>query len=80
MEEVVSFYNEHREHEGTGEVPLKRWRDALEAGKGGLRFVDPSINLVVVFSLHYERTVKKDGTFSFRGKKFKCLRLLIEVH
>lgn len=36
MEEVVIFYNEHREHEETGEVPLKRWQDALEAGKGRL--------------------------------------------
>lgn len=71
VQEVVSFYNEHREHQETGEVPLKRWQDALEAGKGRLRPLDPSVDLDLVFSLHYERTVKKDGTFSFRGREFK---------
>jgi len=71
VQEVVSFYNEHREHEETEEVPLKRWEKALEADKGRLRSLDPSVDLDLVFSLHYERTVKKDGTFSFRGREFK---------
>lgn len=71
VQEVVSFYNEQREHEETGEVPIKRWQQALEAGKGRLRPLDPSVDLDLVFSLHYGRTVKKDGTFSFRGREFK---------
>ncbi len=71
VQEVVSFYNEQREHEETAEVPIKRWQQALEAGKGRLRSLDPSVDLDLVFSLHYERTVKKDGTFSFRGREFK---------
>jgi len=71
VEEVVSFYNEQRQHEETREVPLKRWKQALEAGKGRLRPLDPSVDLDLVFSLHYERTVKKDGTFSFSGREFK---------
>ena len=25
VQEVLGFYNEHREHQETGEVPLKRW-------------------------------------------------------
>ena len=43
----------------------------MEADKGRLRPLDPSIDLDLVFSLHYELTVKKDGTFSFRGREFK---------
>ena len=71
VEGVLEAFNEHREHQGTGEVPLKRWQDALEAGTGRFRPLDPSMDLDLVFSLHYERTVKKDGTFSFRGREFK---------
>ena len=71
VEEVVSFYNEQRQHEETGEIPIKRWEEAIKAGKGNLRSLDPLLNLDLIFSLHYERKVKKDGVFSFRGRKFK---------
>lgn len=71
VEEVVSFYNEQRKHEETGEVPQKRWEEAIKAGKGRLRSLESSIDLDLIFSLHYERKVKKDGTFSFKGRKFK---------
>jgi len=53
------------------EVPVKRWQEAVEAGKGAPRPVFPSLELDPAFSLHYERTVKKDATFSFRGREFK---------
>jgi hypothetical protein len=75
VEETVNFYNEQRVHQETEEVPRKRWDDAIKAGKGKFRPLDPSINLDVVFSLHYERTVKKDGTFSYRGIKYKLRHL-----
>jgi len=71
VEEVVNFYNEQRRHEETEEVPLRRWEEAIKAGKGKLRPLDPSVNLDIVFSLHYERSVKRDGTFSFKGKEYK---------
>jgi hypothetical protein len=71
VEEVVIFYNEEREHEETGEVPFKRWEEAVKGGKGRLRPLDPLVNLDLVFSLHTDRTVKKDGTFSFKGRGFK---------
>jgi hypothetical protein len=41
VQEVVSFHNEQREHEETGEVPIKRWQEALEAEKGRFRPLDP---------------------------------------
>jgi hypothetical protein len=75
IEEVVSFYNEQRVHQETEEVTLKRWDEAIKSGKGKLRPLDTSINLDVVFSLHNERTVKKDRTFSYWGAKYKLLHL-----
>jgi hypothetical protein len=78
VDEVSNFYNEQRVHMETEEVPRKRWDQAIKAGKGKLRPLDPTVNLDLVFSLHYERTVKKDGTFSFRGKEYK-LRHLAEM-
>ena len=74
VDEVEDFYNGEREHEETGEVPLKRFQEALKEGKGKFRPLDPSVDLDLVFSIHYERTVKKDGTFSFRGKEYKLGR------
>lgn len=73
--DVVGFYNEERVHLETEEVPRKRWDEAFKAGKGKFRPLDPSQNLDLVFSLHYERTVKKDGTFSFQGKEYKLRHL-----
>ena len=43
----------------------------MEAEKGRLRSLDPTVDLDLVFPLHYERTVKKDGTFSFKEREFK---------
>jgi hypothetical protein len=75
VEDVSNFYNEQRVHLETEEVPRKRWDEAIKAGKGKLRPLDPGTNLDLVFLLHYERTVKKDGTFSFRGKEYKLRHL-----
>jgi len=62
LKDEVAFYNEVRPHIETGETPLKRRETALSAGNGFLRPLDPSINLDLVFSLHYQRVVKKDGS------------------
>ena len=71
VEEVVNFYNQHRQHEETGEIPQKRWDEAIKAGQGRLRPLEPSVDLDLIFSLHYERKVKKDASFSFRGRQFR---------
>jgi hypothetical protein len=73
--DVVGFYNEERVHLETEEVPRKRWDEALRAGRGKLRPLDPSRNLDLIFSLHYERTMKKDGTFRFQGREYKLRHL-----
>lgn len=74
VEEVVEFYNTQREHEETGEVPLRRFKEAIKEGKGRIRPLDPSVDIDLVFSLHYERRVKKDGSFSFQGKDYRLGR------
>ena len=71
LADEVTFYNEQREHAETEEIPLRRWQEALKADKGSLRPLEPSLDLDLVFSLHYQRTVKKDGTFSFQGNEYK---------
>ena len=75
VDEVAFFYNEQRVHLETEEVPRQRWEEAIKAGKGRLRPLAPETNLDLVFSLHYKRTVKKDGTFSFQGKEYKLRHL-----
>ncbi len=70
LDELVSYYNEQRIHNETGEIPAKRWQDAIENGKGKLRPLDTSIDLDMVFSVHLKRTVRKDGTIMFMGKKW----------
>jgi hypothetical protein len=34
LKEEVAFYNEERPYAETGEIPLKRWEDALRVGNG----------------------------------------------
>jgi hypothetical protein len=70
LQEEVQFYNEKRVHEETDEIPIERWKAGIQAGKSYLRPLFKT-DLDLVFSLHYERRVKKDGTFSFRGKEYK---------
>jgi len=72
--DLISYYNDCREHQETGEIPSKRWDKAIEDGKGKIRALNDSIDLDWVFSLYYERTVQKDGTVSFLGKQYKVGR------
>jgi hypothetical protein len=75
VDEVCNYYNTERVHLETEEIPQKRWNEAIKAGKGRLRPLAPETNLDLVFSLHYPRTVKKDGTFSFLGNIYKLKHL-----
>jgi transposase InsO family protein len=70
LDKLVSFYNEQRIHDEIGEIPAKRWQEAIEKGKGKLKPLDTSLDLDMVFSLHLKRTVRKDGTIMFMGKKW----------
>ena len=70
MDDLVSYYNEQRVHEETGEIPAKRWQNAINQGKGKLRPLEPSVNLERTFSIHLQRKVRKDGSIMFMGKKW----------
>jgi len=70
LNDLVSYYNEQRIHDETGEVPAKRWKEAIKNGKGKLRPLDASIDLDMVFSIHLKRTARKDGTIMFMGRKW----------
>lgn len=70
LDELLSYYNDQRVHEETREIPSKRWQEAISQGKGKLRALDPQTDLDHIFSIHLKRTVRKDGTIMFMGKKW----------
>ncbi len=70
LDELVNFYNEQRLHDETGEVPTKRWDDAIKNGKGKMRPLPANLDLDMVFSIHLKRTARKDGTIMFMGKRW----------
>jgi transposase InsO family protein len=70
LDDLVSYYNEQRIHEETGEIPAKRWQEAVSNGKGKLRPLEPSTDLDRIFCIHLQRKVRKDGSIMFMGKKW----------
>lgn len=74
LEECIYFYNEKRVHEETKEIPLERWTKGIREGRGKLRPVNSALDLDVIFSLHSERIVSKDGVVSFMGRLLKVNR------
>jgi hypothetical protein len=70
LDDPVSYYNEQRIHEETGEIPLNRSEQAIPKGKGKLRPLEPSVDLKRVFSIHLQRKVRRDGTIMFMAKKW----------
>jgi hypothetical protein len=74
LEDLVGYYNDRREHQETGEIPSKRWDDAVREGKSKLKPLDDTVELDWVFSLHDTRTVRKDGTITVKGKEYKVGR------
>ena len=70
LDNLVSYYNDQRIHEETEKIPTQRWQEAINNGKGKLKSLDPSIDLDRIFSIHLKRTVRKDGTIMFMGKKW----------
>jgi len=71
LDELICFYNERHRHEETGEIPNERWKKGIREKKSRLRILSEEIDLDYVFSLHYQRKVKKDGTISFGGERRK---------
>jgi len=71
LDELIYFYNEKHCHEETHETPNERYKKGIREGKSRLRPLSEEIDLDYAFSLHYQRKVKKDGTISFGGERWK---------
>jgi hypothetical protein len=76
LADIVAYYNEERMHLETGEIPARRWQEAMAADLGQLRPLSADVDLTDIFSLHLERTVGKDGTFPFLGQRWSLGRAL----
>jgi transposase InsO family protein len=70
LDDLVSYYNEQRIHEETGEIPTKRCQEAVSNGKGKLRPLESSTDLDRIFSIHLQRKARKDGSIMFMGRKW----------
>lgn len=71
LADIVHFYDTKRVHMETDEIPLERWNRAIKDGRSKLRPIPENTDLDAVFSLHFQRTVKSDGTFTFQGRTYK---------
>ena len=71
LQDVINDYNNLHVHAETKEVPEKRWQKALKEGRSYLQPIPEKTPLDIIFALHYERAVKKDGTIYFCGKPWK---------
>jgi len=70
LDELVRYYNEQRVHDETGEIPARRWQNAIEGSKGKLRSLQTTVDLDMIFSIHLKRKARKDGTIMFMNKKW----------
>jgi hypothetical protein len=67
VDEVTS-YNEQWAHVEIGQIPLVRWQRTVAEGRGRLHAPLAHLDPALVFSLHYKRTIRKDGTWGFLGQ------------
>ena len=74
LDDIVYFYNNKKVHSETQEVPIDRWNRATREGKSKVRTIPQDKDLDAIFSLQYKRKFKKDGTISYKGRKWKVGR------
>lgn len=68
LREVLDYYNTRRTHEETHEIPDARWERAESIY---FREIPDDMDIDFIFSLHYPRVIRKDGTISYKGKSWK---------
>lgn len=71
LQEVLDYYNTRRRHEETHKIPDVRWEEANRTENIYFRKVPDGMDLDFIFSLHYPRVVRKDGTISYKGRFWK---------
>jgi hypothetical protein len=74
--EAVAYYHAARVHLETGELPTRRWEEAIAAAQGRLRPLPGALDVMDISSLHLERTGGEDGTFPFVGQRWSLDRAL----
>lgn len=76
IEDVLDYYNFRRINDETKEIPYERWKNAEVQGRSAIRHISVfDADLDFIFSLHFERVVRRDGTVSFNGSKYKTTAL-----
>ena len=73
---VTTAEDDARVHLETGEIPTRRWEEAIATARGRQGPLPADVNVADLFSLHLERTVGKDGTFPFLGQRWPLDRML----
>jgi transposase InsO family protein len=74
LQEVVEFYNRFHVHSETNETPWARWNQAVKDHRSYLKPIDYDGSLDLLFGLHFEREVAKDGRVQFGGLIFRLSR------
>lgn len=70
LQEVINNYNTLHIHAETKQTPENRWQQAMKEGRSYLQAIPEKSPLDIIFALHFERAVKKDGTIMFCGKQW----------
>lgn len=71
LKDVINDYNTLHTHAETKQLPETRWQNAIKEGRSYLHPIPEKAPLDIIFALHYERSVNKEGTISFCGKFWK---------
>ena len=70
LDQEVAFFNECHVHAETLEIPDKRWTRAIDEDRNYFRPLPPKTPLDIIFAIHYDRMLKKDGSFGFNNQRF----------
>jgi transposase InsO family protein len=70
LDQEVAYYNHQHLHEGIQEIPNQRWERALKEDRSYLRPLPDNVSLDLLFALHYQRVVSKDGFVQFAGQEW----------
>jgi hypothetical protein len=70
LDQEVAYYNHEHFHETIQETPNQRWDRALKEHRSYLRPLPDTVSLDLIFGLHYQRVVTKDGFVQFAGQEW----------
>lgn len=74
LDDLIDYYNTSRVHAETQQIPKQRWDQAVVSGRVSLRSSPAALDWDYHFSLHDTRTVRRDGSISFEGERYRVDR------